>query len=179
MAETVRFPIIRASIGPGKTLPSEDDQVLVLVSAQDSFPQGGGNNFVALAPWKQIAAGSETPYTDVVIEFMYAGPGTPSSFQIGDGTATTALGLFGEITVPFKGATAPQRFLLGRLGLNQGTVAPTIPIISSTVGFAQEVCSVAVYDKLAIGGINTVVSVTESYPITVRARPIRRRYYGG
>lgn len=167
MSTRLRFPFAANSIA-GR---SEANQIITLHANAVSFAQGGPAAYTSIAAWKLEEQAKEAPYTGVVLEFTGSG-----AITIGTGTVAQQIGLFGVIGDMTTGA----KTLLGILGILRGNAAPQIPIISSAIGFSQKVCDIAVYDGLAIGGIDGAITFTGADPtVTVKARPIRyRSYYG-
>lgn len=170
MTATIRFPReLRTPEGA-----AEASQIIVIQTATNTLAVGGPATYTDVDAWKLAGIADAAPYTDIVIEFS-----ADDAVTIGDGT--TRIGLFGEID-PGGDLSLRKRFLLGVLGLNLGNTAFQIPIIEQGtggfVGFAQVVCNVAAYDRLAVGGIEGDVT-TGDVEIVVTARPIRRRDYAG
>jgi hypothetical protein len=160
VTQNVRFPRPAATLAG----PSEASQIITLLDAVGSLPQGGAVTFADVTAWRTAAPAA--PYTHVVLEFT-----ATSASTFGTGAVGQGIGLFGELTATGK------RYLLGVLGYGLGAVLPQIQIISATVGFAQIVEYVPVYDKLSVGGISGAIGPDTT--LTVTARPISQRYYGG
>lgn len=168
MAVGLRFPLLRN----GPAGPQERNQIITLANAVSQFDVGGGGAAYALTlPWKQLKYQTEVPYCSIVIEFTAEAP-----VVIGDGTVAGMIGLFGEI-FDVDSPSLGGRYLLGVLGITLAGTKPQIPLVTNTLGYAQVVNIVGVYDALAIGGINGDVVVAED--VTVRARPVRSREYPG
>lgn len=170
MPSTYRFPV---SVVNNKNIKDESNQVIALASGVTgvaAFPQGGEATYGDVTAWHLDQYASETPYCDVVLEFMADGLVT-----IGDGTAAGMLGLYGEIV----NGIGAGKYLLGILGIILNASKPQIPIFSTTVGFAQIISHVPIYDALSIGGITADVDLPVDRAVTVRARPIRVRSFGG
>lgn len=178
MSDNWRFPF------PGSPLPSgplgatpvvvtpETDQIIALATAvtgATAFFNGGPPEYAWVTSWHKAQGSTEVPYDEIVIEFTAS-----AAITIGTGTPTGMLGLYGQIST---GASA-GKFLLGILGVTLALAKPQIPIFNVDVGFAQKVCGVAVYDRLAIGGVGGDIN-TGATTVTVRARPVRRRAFGG
>lgn len=162
MTDRISFPQRTADAGG----QAESDLIIPIFSAGE-LTRGGAVAYVDVTAWKTTDNDKASPFVGVVLEFM----GTQAGL-IGDGTATQAIGLFGEIN-------GVGKFLLGLLGVNMGTAVPRIPIVTAdTVGFAQIVADVALYDKLSVGAINTA-TIAFAGTLTVTARPIRDRSYKG
>lgn len=169
MTTTINFPT------PASTAnhPSQANQIITLASAITMIPQGGPATYVDVSEWHRDNAAKASPYTNIVIEFQ----ATEGNIIIGDGSQAEAIGLFGEID-----ATG-ERFLLGVLGVNLGATFPQIPISeqgNNPIGYAQPSCNIAVYDRIAVGGIFGDVPVGgEAAELTIVARPIRTRHLAG
>lgn len=166
MADTIRFP------KPVSTVlgPAEADQIITLNDAVDTLEEGGGAaEFPSIAAWKLAFSGLEAPYLDVVIEFL-----ADDTVTIGTGDETGIVALFGAI----DDGPGAGRFLLGVLGVVLAGAQPQIPIISGDVGYAQKVCDVAAYDRLIVGAYGGDIVINPVH-VTIRARPIRRRSFGG
>lgn len=145
--------------------PAETDLIIEIFSGA-LFTRGGEAAYADVTAWKKTGNEKASPFVGIVIEVT-----SDTAQTLGDGTSAQAIGLFGEID-------GIGKFLLGYLGINQGTAVPNIPICATDVGFAQIVADVALYDKLSVGAVN---SATVEFPgeVTITARPIRDRSYGG
>lgn len=176
MSSTIRYPLKESSQdGPG--LQQERDQIILLSSAVVALPQGGVVPYTSILPWHRDVADTETPYCPIVIEFRGSAVG---GMTIGDGTVAEMIGLFGRIDAPGDASlvVGDGMYLLGVLGIILAGTKPQIPIISDLIGYAQVVNLVGVYDGLAVGGINGDIAIVGG-TLDIRARPIRRRDYGG
>lgn len=162
MTLNVRFPRPTAGVAG----PSEASQIITLLDGVTTLAHGGAVTFADVTAWRTAAPAA--PYTHVVLEFTATDPAVFGTGAVGQG-----IGLFGELE-----ATG-ERYLLGVLGYNLGAVLPQITIISATVGQAQIVTYVPVYDKLSVGGISGAIALGGDVALTVIARPIRQRIYGG
>ncbi len=160
MTDRIRFPQLTTTAGAR----AETDLVIELFTGS-TLSEGGEVAYADISSWKLTDDGRASPFVGVVIEFTADGAVT-----IGDGTDAQAIGLFGEIT-------GVGKYLLGLLGLSMGTAVPTVPIISATVGFAQISADVSLYDKLSVGMVAGALEIGAE--VTVRARPIRDRFYEG
>lgn len=161
MTEQISFPQPTAKASG----PAESDLIIEIFSG-GILNRGGEPTYEDVTAWKRAANDEASPFVGIVIEIT-----SDSAQTIGSGESTEAIGLFGEID-------GIGKFLLGYLGINQGTAVPQIPIISASIGFAQIVADVALYDRLSVGVVNTA-SLEFLGQLTVTARPIRDRFYGG
>lgn len=158
MPTVIRFP---------RTTGAEASQIVTLINNDANFSVGGGASGVSIRFWKTTEVdGDESPFTDAVIEFSAA-----AAVTIGNG-ATERVGLYGW--------RAGQVYLLGVLGISLGGAAPQIPLVAGTgviTRFSQVVCNVSLYDSLSVGSV--LAAFAAAQPVTVTARPIRRRDYAG
>lgn len=161
MSEQISFPQPAADADG----PAESTLIIEIFSGA-LFTRGGAVSYADVTPWKRDANLKASPFVGIVIEFS-----CDTAQTIGDGTALQAIGLFGEID-------GIGKFLLGYLGINQGTAVPQIPIAATTVGFAQIVADVALYDRLSVGAVNQA-EIEFLGELTITARPIRDRFYEG
>lgn len=172
MADMFRFPI------PSNTdnLVAERSQIITLATiaapSVNAFPAGGFTPYGDITPWHLAYYNSETPYCDIVIEFT-AG----AAVTIGDGSAAQMLGLFGGLND--DGTGNPHNYFLGVLGVQLAATKPQIPILSSTVGYAQIIQHVPIYDTLSVGGINGDVPLVGNSAVTIKVRPVRHRSFVG
>jgi hypothetical protein len=171
MAETIRFPFLRARAG----IPNESDFVVTLLNAVSTIPKGGEAVYAPITLWRRDDNQTASPFTCIFVEFT-----ANAELVLGDGT--NPIGIYGQINLP--GGTI-QRSLLGILGINYaGTNVPQIPIMQQGgggpfVGFSQLVSNISVYDALSIGGVLADIALGEGDAVTVRARPIIRRDWLG
>jgi hypothetical protein len=166
MSSTIRFPFPEAT----RRGASEAEQIIELYSSfAGPFLLGGAAVYTDISPWKTDGSKDESPFTCINLEFTATG-----AEVIGAGTTATAIGLFGCI----GDLTTGVRHLLGLVGMGLGETFPRIVIPSAAIGWAQPMSLVAAYDGISIGGVFAAVSVGD-FPVTVTARPFRRRDYGG
>ncbi len=174
MSDTIRFPLVAS----GPAGPAETSQIISFGAPQTSFPQGGPNLYADVRAWKLEQYVTESPYCAVVIEFTAATGG----FTLGNGTSDLIglFGLIGDITA----STSAQKYLLGILGYGLGNKLPQLPFITDpdgvgVIGVAQVVKLVSLYDALAIGGVTGAITWAGNVPVSITARPVRRRDFGG
>ena len=178
MPTTSRFPLATATAAS----PSETDQIIQIFGPLATIYRGGGS-MIDVSAWQRAGFQSETPYSDIVLEFKCDDASLP--YTLGNGT-TDQIGLYGSLPGEVISGTGP-RYLLGVLGISLGNTMPQIPFVQSSLHgppplgmayFAQVVCNVAQYGAIGIGAVSADI-VTGGPLITVTARPIRKRVYGG